>query len=247
MESTTPNFPGRTAGPGWLAGAGLLAAGAVWLVTWKWHPFFLHGVQVVLGVRPSDEDIAAVNEANLYNVLAVFGLLGGTLGAAFASATAIRHRSVRLVLWGIPSGLVLGAACGMLGGWCAAMVAETLGQTAFMPHKYRHFNPTIARACGWGLLGLGAGLGFSLPLGNRRAVAQATLGALVGGLLAAPCYQAVIGIIGMFAQVSGAEEVVADEPLARAVWLGMAGVFIGLAAGLASSTSRRGEVEGVRS
>lgn len=247
MEPLNTNVPQRAAGPGWLAGGGLLAAGAVWLVMSRWHPFFLHGVeQVGLGARPSDADLAAINAANLYNVLAAFGLMGGMLGLAFALATAIRHRSARLAIFGVVSGLVLGAAGGVLGGWCAAEVAETLGQGALVPAEYRHFNPTIARACGWSLIGLGAGLGFSLPLANRRAVAQAAIGGLVGGLLAAPCYQAIIGVVGMFAQVSGAEQVVADQALARAVWLGTAGVVVGLAVGLAGSTSSRPAKAGSR-
>ena len=232
--------PPQPPGPAWLAGAGALGAAAVWVILGRWFPFFASQVEAIgLGMRPSDEHLAAITQAAFHNGLAAFGLLGGVLGFAFAVTTAIRHRSARVAAIGIPSGLLLGAAGGMLGGWCATMVSQALAETALVPRKYRVFNPALARACGWGLIGLGAGLGFSLPLANRRAIAQATIGAFLGGLLAAPCYQVLIGLAGMLAQLAGTEELIPEDGVVRAVWLGTVGVFIGLAAGLAGRTTKR--------
>lgn len=248
MEPTPPNpsqsSPPRAAGPGWLAAAGLLAAAVAWLITTQWYPFFQSGVTVGIYARPSDEEIAAITQADLFNCLALFGLLGGALGVAFAGAMALRRRSPWLAVAGVPSGLILGAAGGMLGGWCASAVADALVQSALVPHKYRGaLNPTIARACGWCLIGLGAGLGFSLPLANLRVIGQAALGALIGGLIAAPCYQVVVAIVGMFAQIAGADDLIPVNGVTSAAWFATAAVVIGLAAGLAGSTSGRSKLE----
>ncbi|HWB07999.1 MAG TPA: hypothetical protein VG826_02055 [Pirellulales bacterium] len=237
--NSTAASPDRI-GPVKLAVAGLAGGLATWAVVATWHPFYFSGLSFAPGVAPSQEQLAILNRQTWINTLSVFALFGASLSAALGIAAALHRRSMRTAAIGVPLGAVWGGAAGALGGWCG----QRLSDPSFVELVDRSrpeaelATALIVHATCWGVIGLAVGLGFALAARSGRDWLHASLGAALGGILAAPCYQVVVLLVCLISPMGGTDTLIPEGNESRLFWFATAAVAIAVGAG---GLSRRKE------
>lgn len=216
-------------GPWRMAGAGLVAALVAWAVVATWYPFFRSGLSFGVGAAPSAEESALLFRQQWQNYAVLFALVGSLLGASLGLAAGFRRRAAIACF----SGAVFGAVFGALASWCAMRLADQPFDAIVDPTQ-NHADMvkwTIIHAIAWTTTGFGVGLGCSLPWASWAEMGRKTAGAMLGGLIAGPCFHVLISLIELVKPMGGTEMLVPDRPFIKLIWMATAGVLIGLLAG----------------
>lgn len=223
------DLPQRASGaaPWRMAGAGLLAALVAWAVVAKWYPFFKSGLSFAPGAAPSAEESALLFRQQWQNYAVLFALAGSLMGAGLG-LTARRRAAI-----GCFSGAVFGAVFGALASWCVLRLADQPFDAIVDPKEnYAEMVKwTIVHAIAWTITGFGVGLGCSLPWASWTEMGRKTAGAMLGGLIAGPCFHVLISLIELIKPMGGTEMLVPDRPFNQLIWMATAGGLIGLLAG----------------
>jgi hypothetical protein len=179
-------------------GAGLLTGVVSWVVSEATLTAFepeleeAPGMGVVLHL-PSRKGQTI---ADTQNAALALGVVGAILGLGLGIAGGLASGPIRLGR-GTIAGLVGLAVGGALGVSASMALVPVFYQTRMAnPLSLDLTIPMLVHAGIWSAVGTGGGLAFGLGLGgDRRRIARATIGGLVGGALAAVAYE----IIGAFA------------------------------------------------
>jgi hypothetical protein len=145
-----------------------------------------HGMGVVL-ILPSRKGQI---KADTQNAALAFGLVGAILGLGLGIAGGLASGPIRIGRRAIAAltGLAVGGAVGV----GASLVLVPIFNQARManPLSLDLTIPMLVHAGIWAAVGAGGGLAFGLGLGgDRRRIARATIGGLVGGVIAAVAYE----------------------------------------------------------
>ena len=214
---------GLVAGPWRLGGAGLAAAVALWLVIDKAYPFWSDHTGEVTGRPPDVALMSLVPIVHYQNVVALSALIGAGLGLVMALVEGVSRRSISFVISGSLSGAVLGGAIGAAAG-CAAQRVESFRFDVLIDLA----RAMTVQASFLGIVGLGVGLGVTLPARKLRLLFVGATGGAVGGVLASLLYTPLAAIVFAMADTDG---LVPSGILSRLVWLSMPALAIGLVLG----------------
>lgn len=223
--------PQRASGaaPWRMAGAGLVAALVAWAVVATWYPFFRSGLSFAPGAAPTAEESALLFRHRWQNCAAVFALAGSLMGASLGLMAGFRRRAAIACF----SGAVFGAVSGALASWCVlGLVDQSFDAIVDPRENYADMAKwTIIHAIAWTITGFGVGFGCSLPWASWAEMGRKTAGAMLGGLIAGPCFHVLISLIELVKPMGGSEMLVPDRHFMQLIWLATAGVLIGLLAG----------------
>lgn len=218
-----------TAAPWRMAAAGLAAAVVAWLIVISWYPFLRSGLSFAPGAVPSAEESAMLTRYRWQNSAAMFAIFGSLLGASLGAVAGFRRAAVVACF----SGAVFGAACGALASWCVLWLADQpFDAVVDSTQPYAEMVKwLIVHSIAWMITGLGAGFGSALPWASWAELRRKTVGAVLGGLLAGPCFQFLMALIELVSPMGGTDALIPERRFIQLVWLATAGVLIGLLAG----------------
>lgn len=229
LRSTDAVQRASGAAPWRMACAGLIAALVAWAVVATWYPFFKSGLSFGPGAVPTAEESALLFRVRWQNSAVVFASAGSLMGALLGLMAGFRRRAAIACF----SGAVFGAVFGALASWCVLGLADQPFDAIVDPteNHAEMVKWTIIHAIAWTITGFGVGLGCSLPWASWSEMGRKTAGAMLGGLIAGPCFHVLISLIELVKPMGGTEMLVPDRHFMQLVWLASAGVLIGLLAG----------------
>jgi hypothetical protein len=179
-------------GAGLLAGVMSWVAGEAALTAFKPELEEAHGMGVVLLLPSRKGEI----KADTQNAALAFGLLGAILGLGLGITGGLVPEAIRIRRGAIAAltGLAVGGALGV--GASLALVPVFNQARMANPLSLDLTIPMLVHAGIWAAVGAGGGLAFGLGLGgDRRRIARATIGGLVGGALAAVAYEMIGALV----------------------------------------------------
>jgi pSer/pThr/pTyr-binding forkhead associated (FHA) protein len=112
--------------------------------------------------------------------------VGGLIGLFLGSVDGIVEGNQRKLMWGGFIGALTGFVLGAIGLQLGGAVFDKLGGNsmgASNPGFAAFARQVIARAFGWALMGLGMGVGSSLPSGSAARIRNGAIGGFLGGFL----------------------------------------------------------------
>ena len=218
--SSSENSCALKSRPWHLAIAGAVAAVLTWFLVMPHYSFLTYVHQGTM-FAPDPGEVETLARYRFTNPSLLFAAIAASSAVAFAIAEGLARRSMKFAALAAISGAVLSSGIGAAGGWLAEWVFE-------LPlHRLVDLaKSVVVQATCWSLVGLGVGLGFSLPTWRRRVIGAASVGAVAGGLLASLLYGPASAI---FAQMADTDALVPKHPIHRLTWLGTAVIFIGCA------------------
>lgn len=138
----------------------------------------------------SSEVRAKTPPAETKNAATTFGLLGAALGVSLGLVGGLARRSPRSGLVALPIGVVAGVAAG--GAMAALMVP--IFYRLLDPESASLLVPILTLCAMLGALGAAGGLALGVGLGERGAIARASLGGLAGGVVGALVFEVVLAM-----------------------------------------------------
>lgn len=201
---------------------------------------------VEMPMNPNDAYMArykvAFREMLSGNYTVQFATFGALLGLAIGAVGAAKNRVLSIAA-GTIGGAIGGALFAAIGGFLLGLLAaffidinwETLRLIGFQVDPF--VQTTVLQCLIWGCIGIGIGVGCTLPEFSLARIAKGIQGGLLGGLLAGVTHSVVAAIL--FSGTS-AINFVPENPTERMVWAAICGVgtCLGLLVFLAN-TSRQ--------
>ncbi len=191
----------------WALAAGLIAFLASWLVGEAAHGYFrptiVHppGWEDMNPYAKSDYISRETRQkrlpAEMKNTALAFGFLGAALGGSLGLAGGLVRRS--------PKGGLLGGARGAVIGLAAGAGASALMTSVFfrlLDDQGNLMVPLLTHCVIAATVGAAGGLGFGAGLGDRRCIARAALGGLVGAALGGLVFEMINAVAFPLVRVS---------------------------------------------
>lgn len=231
---------------GCLAVAALLASMACSrLISTDPAPFVLPMEFEDLPMNPSSAFMArykvAFRDTLCGNYAVHFATCGALLGLALGVIGASRNNALsnaQAILGGVVGGALLAGLGGFLLGQIAALGIENDWQTTrlFGFQVDPFIQTTLLQCFIWACVGIGIGLGCTLPSISLARILKGIQGGLIGGVLAGTLYSVIAAV---FFSTSGAIDFVPKESMERTVWAILCGlsVYAGLVFALKSTAS----------
>lgn len=171
----------------WAVAAALIAGVVAWAGGEATHDFYqpskeAAGQPYAFAQLNKEKDISDGR-----NAAVAYGLLGAFTGLALGLIGGLSTRSARNAMAGGLTGLILG-------GLAPALVAPWVvpyHRHLYWPETPDLKLPIMVHGAMWCALGLAAGIAFAIGLGDRRRIAQAAIGGLIGALVATVLFDAV--------------------------------------------------------
>lgn len=184
--------------------AGLVGGALAWAVVQHFDEPFPR--PAIASRNPSPEQLAAVRRAEFGNVAFVFAVFGAIVSAGFVVTEGIARKRPVFAALGLLVAAGLGGAFGA-GAGAAVKIAYEYPLPDSWDDWIRNPNfpfqmvKTMAvHGIGWGIVGLGIGLGLALPTGRARVFFRAPFAALIGGMISALVYGFVVALLFKTAQ-----------------------------------------------
>ena len=173
-------------GAGLLAGVLSWVAGEMALTAFKPELEEAHGMGVVLLLPSRKGEI----KADTQNAALAFGLLGAILGLGLGITGGLVSGAIR-IRRGAIAGLIGLAVGGALGVGASLAFVPVFNQARMAnPLSLDLTIPMLVHAGIWAAIGAGGGLAFGIGFGGeKRQIARAAIGGLVGGVLGAAAYE----------------------------------------------------------
>lgn len=227
-----------------LVGASVLAAVLACVVIPMFGVFFQIPPELTVGIgsSPSPEKLAELNAAQRIadrkNSMLRIGLFGAIVGSLLGGAAGIARRRTSSIGLGAAAGLTLGGLFGFLGGLAANTLAQRL--TSVIADEMQRMM--VVHLTGWAVAGIGIGLAVGLAFRGHGVLVRAVVASLAAGLIG--------GLI--FAPLAAILLPNADSDLpypkgldARALWIALPTILIGIAIARATKERRKPGPAGV--